>query len=75
MNKKACYLDQDEVKLVVIPDKIKGKDNQYAYGAMLAQLRYNIKNDIMDALKATTDNPSNPVFPLIIWFDETYEGN
>lgn len=42
---------------------------------MLAQLRYNIKNDIMDALKATTDNPSNPVFPLIIWFDETYEGN
>ena len=75
LNKKACYLDQDEVKLVVIPDKIKGKDNQYAYGAMLAQLRYNIKNDIMDALKATTDNPSNPVFPLIIWFDETYEGN
>lgn len=73
-SKKAGYLDAKSPQIVIIPEKWKGADGKYAYGAMLAQIKYNIKNNTTE-LVGKNNTVSNPVFPLIIWFDETYEGN
>jgi len=74
--KKAGYLDVENgtPKLVIIPEKWKGADNKYAYGAMLSQIKYNTTSNKKE-IGGSGSADSNPVYPLIIWFDETYEGN
>lgn len=67
---KAGYINQSN-QLYIDPTKWIGTDGKYPNGAMIGQMRFNVYGGTADL--QTTNNVS--VFPLIIWFDETYEGN
>ncbi len=69
---KAGYINRSN-QLYIDPVKWLGTDGKYPNGAMLGQMRFNILGNAAD-LQASP-NQSVSQYPLIIWFDETYEGN
>lgn len=73
-NIKAGYIKKDDFQLYINPDNIWiGKDNKYPNGVMIGKVKYNMENDSEDI--HAEKSSSFEVFPLILWFDETYEGN
>lgn len=75
---QAGYIDPKSYQLKIMPNDIWiGNDGKYPSGIMIGKVKYNLVNDIQGIHSEPTDplKPSYEVFPLIIWFDETYEGN
>lgn len=75
---QAGYIDPQTFQLKITPNNIWiGNDNKYPFGIMIGKIKYNLVNDIQGIHDSPLDSskPSYEVFPLIIWFDETYEGN
>lgn len=73
-NIKAGYIKKDDFQLYINPDNIWiGKDNKYPNGVMIGKVKYNMENNSEDI--HAEKSSSFEVFPLILWFDETYEGN
>lgn len=79
---KAGYIDPNIKNLVIDPEKWKGADGLYPNGAMIGEIRFDYEGNaqrIHNNKKTETDlngtPQANSYYPLIIWFDETYEGN
>lgn len=85
LNTKAGYIDATSKQIVVNPEKWKGADNLYPNGAVIGDIRFDYDgnaNIIHNGIEVDKKNgegkekiQANSYFSLILWFDETYEGN
>lgn len=69
---KAGYIDAATKQVVINPNKWIGADGLYPCGAVLGETKYDLNGD---ANQIHNGSSTLSYYSLILWFDETYEGN
>ena len=67
---KLAYINAADRQIIVNPDKWIGNDNEYANGAVTAQIRLNL-----NGIPENIESSGSQYFSVIIWLDENYEPN
>ena len=67
---KLAYINAADRQIIVNPDKWIGNDNEYANGAVTAQIRLNL-----NGTPENIESSGSQYFSVIIWLDENYEPN